>query len=670
MPGEYPKRFGKYLLVRKIAVGGMAEVFLAKVTGAEGFQRTVVVKRILPSYSEDESFVSMFIDEARIAAALHHANIIQVLDFDKIEDCYYIAMEYVEGRDLRKVLDKGKKTGPKMSPVLAAHVASLVAAGLHYAHTRRSETGEPLNIVHRDVSPQNILVSFAGDVKLTDFGIAKAAARCTKTQVGLIKGKCAYMSPEQAKGKPIDARSDIFALSAVLWEMLTYRRLFEGDNDFEILNNVLNQSIPPPSLFSPEVVRDLDAIVLRGLARALDERYQDMAALERDLQNFVFRHASSRDDIDIGAYMRALFADELEAIPEYSSEKTPSGQAIKESPKTMVLPEADEEPATVAVDLAAALPSLESQSEPAEMVEKGAREEPSEEVDDKTLAIEVVHSREMQGQEPPPTVAISSKALLETLDRVSDSTVREPTGKVRVRTESRQVAVSRKGPKVVAAAATGLAALVLVFFVFHSVFTQSENPSATDVAVASGSTTAGLREDAGETPDATLVALSDHAVYGRDTGEERGFAEIEIVVVPWKARVFLNSKEVTLLSGRAVVSDVARVGDEIDLSVSAKGFVSYERRVRIEAQKQRIEVVLERERRAPGTAEIGTGFVNINARPWADVYYRGRKIGTTPVWNFRVPVGPQKFVLKNKDTTRELTVIVEKGQTVTRVVDM
>ena len=242
-----PQPFGKYLLVRKLAVGGMAEIFLAKSRGAEGFQRDVVIKRILPSYSEDEAFVTMFIDEARIAARLHHPNIVQIYDFDKCDDSFYIAMEFVDGRDLRKVLDQGVKTGRRMTPVRAAHVLADIASGLKHAHQARGDDGEPLNIVHRDVSPHNILLGYSGEAKILDFGIAKAAARSTKTRAGTVKGKCSYMSPEQARGKPLDGRSDMFALCAIGWEMLTGRKLFEGETDFEILNRVLTDPVLPPS---------------------------------------------------------------------------------------------------------------------------------------------------------------------------------------------------------------------------------------------------------------------------------------------------------------------------------------------------------------------------------------------------------------------------------------
>ncbi len=697
MATAFPQRFGKYVLLRKLAVGGMAEVFLAKAVGAEGFQRTVVIKRILPSYTEDDAFVSMFIDEARIAAALHHANIIQIIDFDKVDDAYYIAMEYVEGRDLRKVLDRGRKTGKRMSPILAAHVASLIASGLHYAHTRRGETGEPLHIIHRDVSPHNILISFVGDVKLTDFGIAKAAARSTKTRAGMVKGKCAYMSPEQARGKPLDARSDIFALCSVLWEMLAYRRLFEGDSDFEILNNVLNQSVPPPSLFRPEVVRDLDAIVLKGLRRDLNERFPDMAALETDLQNFVFKHASGRDDVDLGSYMRDLFSEELDEIPEYAKEPTPrakepalapprAGTAMVAEDLDGVAPRARPEAETIAVDTAAKQPPTTVpvgmlKKELEEMLSRGGGTAPQVEG---APAAPGGSPPPSAAEEPPPTVALSAHEVQAAITGVRAVEEPEPavgaTGRLRVGTGSRsgvKTAGSSRAAMWVFFALLGVAVAIGGAYI---AMTGAEQPPPPPVTT--------LIEDArtprATAPDPGTTGVADAGVAAGTPDEGRRVAaqdlgppppapvaEVEVVVRPGRASVRINGRPVRLAGGRVVMVGPHRVGDEVEVEATAAGHEPFLKRVRIEKEKQRVEVALARKKGAvPAPAVAETGFVSINARPWADVYYRGRKIGTTPVARYEVPVGRQTFVLKNKTTSQEVTLTVEKGRTAVRVVDM
>ncbi|MFZ9890012.1 MAG: serine/threonine protein kinase, partial [Myxococcota bacterium] len=204
----YPVRFGKYVLLERVNVGGMAEVFKAKTFGVAGFERILAIKRILPSLVDDQEFIHMFIDEARIAVQLNHTNIAQIYELGKQGPHYYIAMEYLPSRDLRSILDRLRSAGQLMPIAQAAYITAKICEGLDYAHRRRDPAGAPMNIIHRDVSPQNILVTYEGDIKVIDFGIAKAANRASKTQAGVLKGKFGYMSPEQVRGLPIDRRSD------------------------------------------------------------------------------------------------------------------------------------------------------------------------------------------------------------------------------------------------------------------------------------------------------------------------------------------------------------------------------------------------------------------------------------------------------------------------------
>jgi serine/threonine protein kinase len=206
-----PIPFGKYLLLERINVGGMAEVFKAKAFGVEGFERLVAVKRILPSIAEDQEFITMFVDEAKIAVQLTHANIAQIFDLGRVGDSYFIAMEYVHGKDLRAIFDRARKRGETVPVPMACYVAMKICEGLDYAHNKKDAAGRDLHLVHRDVSPQNVLLSYDGEVKVIDFGIAKAAGKAGKTQAGILKGKFGYMSPEQVRGLPLDRRSDIFA---------------------------------------------------------------------------------------------------------------------------------------------------------------------------------------------------------------------------------------------------------------------------------------------------------------------------------------------------------------------------------------------------------------------------------------------------------------------------
>lgn len=316
-----PQRYGKYVLLRKIAMGGMAEIFRAKTMGAEGFEKQIVIKRILPHFTDDEAFVKMFIDEASIASKLQHSNIVQIYDFDSEDNRYYIAMEYVEGADLKAIVERGLKLGKPLGPAQCVWIMMELAKGLHYAHTKEYN-GQPLNIVHRDISPHNVIMSHSGEVKLMDFGIAKAAQRSTKTLAGTVKGKCAYMSPEQARGKPLDGRSDLFALGIMLWEMLTHKRLFLGDSDFETLSNVLKADVPPPSTVNPEVPKELDAVVLKALAKDRDQRHASVEDFGRELTRWFYANVQDLESVSLKPYLHDIFREDIERLRgEYTEER-------------------------------------------------------------------------------------------------------------------------------------------------------------------------------------------------------------------------------------------------------------------------------------------------------------------------------------------------------------
>jgi len=302
-----PTPFGKYYLLERINVGGMAEVFKAKVMGVEGFERIVALKRILPHIAEDEEFITMFIDEAKIAVQLQHANIAQIFDLGKVDDAYFIALEYVHGRDLRGIFDGLRKHSQTMPLPQVCYVIMQVCEGLDYAHNKRDAQGRALNLVHRDVSPQNVLIGFEGEVKLIDFGIAKAAGKASKTQAGILKGKFGYMSPEQVRGLPIDRRSDIFALGIILYEMLTSQRLFVGESDFSTLEKVRNVEIVPPSSFNAQIPEQLERIVLKALAKDVENRYQNAIDLHDDLQAFLYSVGQFSSRKDLSVWMKRTF---------------------------------------------------------------------------------------------------------------------------------------------------------------------------------------------------------------------------------------------------------------------------------------------------------------------------------------------------------------------------
>ncbi|HUM13517.1 MAG TPA: protein kinase [Myxococcaceae bacterium] len=298
---------GKYVVRRKLAEGGMAEIYLAAALGPEGFEKDVVIKRVRPGLAGDPDFVRMFIAEARVASRLNHANLVHIFDFDKHEDTYYLAMEYVRGHSLWELRRRCQERGVAIPPILVAQIGMEVARGLAYAH-RLTENGQSLGLVHRDVTPHNVLLSFDGAVKLTDFGIAKAGGRATTS--GMLKGKFAYMSPEQARGDAVDARTDVFALGVTLWELLTGARLFEGEGDVAVLRAVQERLIVPPARLNPAVAAPLDAAVMRALERDRGRRWPTAHELERALAEVLLAGARSLEDTDVGAFLRRMFPEE------------------------------------------------------------------------------------------------------------------------------------------------------------------------------------------------------------------------------------------------------------------------------------------------------------------------------------------------------------------------
>jgi eukaryotic-like serine/threonine-protein kinase len=303
--------FGKYLLLQRVSVGGMAEVYKAIPEGATRVDQIVAIKRILPNIAEDREFIGMFIDEARIAGQLNHTNICRIYELGRVGQDHYIAMQFLWGRDLLKVMNRYKKAGQHLPPAMASLIAARAAQALHYAHEKRGADGAPLHIIHRDVSPQNIIVGYAGQTKLIDFGVARAATQSQKTQAGILKGKFGYMSPEMIRGLPVDHRSDVFAMGICLHEALTGARLFYGESDFATLELVRDARVRAPSATAPHVPAELDAIVLRALARDPGDRYPTAGALADDILAFLARYAPGYDEAQVAQQMRAAFASEV-----------------------------------------------------------------------------------------------------------------------------------------------------------------------------------------------------------------------------------------------------------------------------------------------------------------------------------------------------------------------
>jgi hypothetical protein len=304
---EKMDRIGPYLLHQKVARGGMAELFLADYVREDGFRRKVAVKRILPHLAGNQDFIKMFTREARLAALLQHPNVVQIFDYGNIENAYFIAMEFIDGKSLGEII-KSLNCGLPVDP--AVFIMSRVCMGLDYSHNKKDETtGEAFKIVHRDISPQNLLISYQGEVKISDFGISKARSEPSLTQAGVVKGKLAYLSPEQALGEPIDHRADIYALGLVFYETLTGKRVYDFSNEVDAIRTIPLMDVQPLINADPDVPAELSRIVMKCLEKQKDLRYQSALAVYTDLIAFRKQRHSTFDASDLADFMKKAFND-------------------------------------------------------------------------------------------------------------------------------------------------------------------------------------------------------------------------------------------------------------------------------------------------------------------------------------------------------------------------
>lgn len=693
----FPQQFGRYYLTQKIAMGGMAEVFRAKSIGAEGFEKVVVIKRILPHFSEDEGFVTMFKDEARIAAHLAHANVVQVFDFDEVDGLFYIAMEYVEGCDLKHVLDVGAKVGKPLSIAQAVHVMIEASQGLHYAHSRVVD-GQPLNIIHRDVSPHNMMVSYGGEVKIMDFGIAKAASRSTKTRVGTVKGKCAYMSPEQARGKPLDGRSDLFALGVCLWEMLTGKRLFVGESDFETLNNVLKAEVPKPSELNPEVPKELDAIVLKALARDRDERQADVGGFVSELRRWFYSAVPDPEAIKLNGYMQELFATQIERLREDSANESQQMTDFRKGGSTSAQRK---------------MPgSGHTGSQP-------TARPPAD--DERTMALD---SSGLQG----PGDSDRTMALPDAMNQLGLAGKSGHSGQVRARTgttglheeaPAKSKAGLFVGLGVVAAAVIGVGGFVatrgapapavvagpaapapvvtykltikcpgakeikvndkLVSTEAETVFTGEKDSTLTIVAQ-DGDRKKLVHYDLKE--DGQTVTLELPKIEEKKPAEAAVGAATTVVIVqvePQAANVTVNGQHVELKSGQAKLPNNAKLGESFKVEAKADGYKPETKEFLVKndkietfavtLQKEKAEVKDKPHDAVAVAAPSGPGKLVLTAKPWAKVSEKGKDLGLTPV-KIDLPAGKHTYTLTKGEVTKTVSVTIKPGQTASQNVDM
>ena len=679
----YPQRFGRYYLTQKIAMGGMAEIFRGKAVGAEGFEKTVVIKRILPHFCEDESFVTMFKDEARVASHLNHGNVVQIFDFDEVNDLFYIAMEYIEGQDLKRVLDVGTKVERPMSIAQSVSVMIEAGLGLHYAHTREVD-GQQLNIIHRDISPHNMMVSYGGEVKIMDFGIAKAASRSTKTRVGTVKGKCAYMSPEQARGKPLDPRSDLFALGVCMWEMLSGKRLFVGESDFETLNNVLRAEVPSLRDLNPEVPEELDRIVLQSLEKDRDERHADVSAWVSDLRRWFYASVPDPDAVNLRDYMHDLFKDQIEKLKQdiaaeasaMTELRTGSHRSAAGGSKPNAT-QVSEDDATVALDVSGG-PAIEADSEATVALIDGTpsalRPPTPGNASQMTMTMQGMPQKSKAGlflgigiliallagagafvglrdvsEADGASAAVAPTPEAPPIEQVTLKITAEGASEIQVDGETEATGGSTK-------------------------YTTDKGKEIKILAIAEDGRKELVKVVAERDGQAVVITLPEPKEEDVQVAEEAPaeFALVVLQVEPKNAAVKVNGKEVTLDAGGNVKVTDAKLGDTIEVTATASNYRDAKETFVISDPKLTIhELKLQRERRAvaPSAAPKAPGTVAIAARPWAKVFLGSKELGLTPR-KVELPPGRHAFTLKKGSATKTITVTVTSGKTTKTTVDM
>ncbi|MBX3249723.1 MAG: serine/threonine protein kinase [Myxococcales bacterium] len=317
----------RYRVVKRLEAGGMAEVFIGEAQSVQGFKKKVAIKRVLPHLAQNHNFIGMFLDEARLGARLNHANIVSVFDIGAADGTYFIVMEYVDGSNLKRIIESLRKQGRPFPFKEALYLCMEACRGLSYAHELQDDDGVDLNIVHRDVSPPNILISKRGEVKVTDFGLAKATTQLEKTDPGVVKGKFSYLAPEAALGEPTDARADVFALGIVLWEMLAGRRLFLGETDYQTVKLVQQAQIPSLQRLNPEVDAEFEGLLHKALARDKVQRFQTARELGDAIAGYLFSHQLKVTSYDIATLVKSILADEK---PESSAQQSIIDKLIQE----------------------------------------------------------------------------------------------------------------------------------------------------------------------------------------------------------------------------------------------------------------------------------------------------------------------------------------------------
>jgi serine/threonine protein kinase len=653
---------GKYHLLRKLGAGGMAEVFLAKQLGLDGFEKLVVIKRILPHLAMDEEFVTMFLDEARTAADLRHPNVVNIMEVNQADGTYYMAMEFLHGQDIRRIQRKAAKA---KTPIPFAHCIQIIidaANGLNYAHTKTTLDGNPLGLVHRDVSPQNVLVTYDGATKIVDFGIAKAATQDSKTATGVIKGKYTYMSPEQAQGENIDHRSDQFALGIVFWELLTMRRLFKRAGEIQTLNAIIECDVPKPSTFVPDIPQHLEHVVLQMLQPNADDRFDTCQDVALELEEVCAEASIVHSPARLGKYMRESFHDEVEheseltegtldgdsfsmsgAIPGTHPDRQGATKASRASKQA--------DPVDVPEDAGVSAPDAKTTASRSSPVAPAASIADAPDVEPATSATGNI--------KPPAGMDVLDEGFR---DYGSTQTVTD-TEPNTDSTRAFQTAQPTSKLPLVAGLTVGLllaVAAILTAVVFaggdatNGVLTVRTTPRGASVFVDG--------QDTGKRTPAVIRKLGTDRVhdlrvtlagYGQEVATFR-FADPPVVELEFK--LTKQQAKVTGQMGKVepVGTTAPPVTDPPAQDPPKTDPAATDPQTDPAADKPKTRKTVKKKK--PGTLR----FI---AKPWADVYVDGKKIGQTPMKPRKMPPGSYKVEFKNPELgkTKSFTIKLKSG---------
>ena len=667
--------FGKYYLTEKIATGGMAELYRAKRIGVAGFEKLLVIKKILPHLSLHEEFVSMFINEAKIAAQLTHTNIAQIFDLGKIEDSYYIAMEYVWGKDLKAVLKKGKEKKLPVSMEHALQIVSKACAALDYAHKKKDLKGHELNLIHRDVSPQNIIVAYEGDVKIVDFGIAKAASKTSDTRTGVLKGKIAYMSPEQAWGRPIDRRSDIFSLGIVLYELLTGEMLFKGDTDLNTLEKVRDAKVIPPTRINKGIPKEIENILVKALAKEPQERYQSASEMQNDLEAYIHANKTMPGTLNLQNYMHTLFNEEMEAEAKALEEEDTVVAAHLE--KTMAAPIGGEKkPAAKAVSKRELVKKEED-----ERVSKKREGSPIKYII-LVLLIFIAGSvflikpelllsakKALSDYLKPPEPVVISQGQIEQAQPVSEKPAERPVEKEAIPIvqkveekkaeridEKREIVSKQLGYGGIVIESTPLGAGIFL----DNKDTGLKTPASIQNLTANeGHNVRLVLKGYKEWVDTITIKENERITVTSKL--KRLYASVLVDSKPEGAEIFINNQD----TGKKTPATFVEINpnESYNVKLHLYGYEDWGKTITLKEEEYTTL--------SPKLSRL-YGSLTINAIPWAEIYIEGESKGTTPLAGLRLPVGKYSVKLINQELKIEKSVDVkiEHNETAKVVVEM